>query len=392
MKYKFYVLRCLAILALGFLITCSKSEKNPFGLESLDQNKLGAINQFVIYGSTSEAALAIPDSIVGTSDELLIGQIKEDKSSILVRFGTLVDEVGASTVRKAHLFFKPLSKIADQNPVSMDVKAHLVNTSWEEENVNPLDIFSNIDLSVLGTGSFPDSLVKRDSLILDTDLVQQWLDGSVANNGLLVMSESANHVAVYSSDETSYLPQLRVVFETSGVLDSVDLHASEATSLLQTTFQPNTEQLVIGSGLGYGSFFAINADTIRKKVGDFSTINKAILTLHIDTLHTIHPVNETFEIVRLNVDDDLLKWQSNPASADSSLPQVLNYNRTTDFTIDLTLFVQMFGSRQFEDFAFRLSAIDVGKSLFRTVIHSSSVADNSMRPKLEVFYSTPQEE
>ena len=166
----------------------------------------------------------------------------------------------------------------------------------ETSGLQIVDIRKPADPAIVGSGQFPDSVSTGDSLFLDTDIVQRWVDGTNANNGLLIMSEFANHMAVYGSDETSYVPVLKVVFEVESVLDSININASEAMSILQTTFQPPSDRLVIGAGLGYGSFFDFDADTIRKNFGENTTINKAVVTFHVDTMLSIQSKDQTFEI------------------------------------------------------------------------------------------------
>jgi hypothetical protein len=378
---KDYFILALVVL---FFISCSSDKINPFGLDEVASTSLSKVYHLTSVGSLQEQTVDFPVSYVKNGDDLLIGKYKEIESAILIKFGTVTDDLSDVTVKRVSLFLSPKSKMKEETSQPLSVDVHSVTMTWDQETIEPLDVLSNYDLNVSSTGLFPDSTTIRDSLELGTSLVQSWVDKTVDNNGLLLLAPSADHMAIYSSEQTSEFPLLKIVYEDQSQTDSSFFAATEATSVIQSSFQLPPDRLAIGSGDGMVSYFKLDYEQIPKK----ATINRAFLELHVDSLNSIHQdfIYE-FTQLRANTED----WLNFPGMADSSSYDTTHYRGGDSFRINLKNPIQDWVNRLGDDFGFRFAPLRMGAGLFRTVIFSSTTADTLLRPKLEIYYSLPPE-
>lgn len=375
--------RIVFLFIFAFAFYCSKSEKNPFSYEDIAGTGLGGVNHFVVHGTISENSVAFPKSNIATSDDLLLGRFKGTESAVLVKFGTLAGDLDSVLVKRAYFFLAPRFKIADNSDSTMDVSIHRVTMAWDEESIDPLTVLNNFDPNPIFSGQFSTVADQADSLLLDNELVQGWIDSDSDNNGLLVVVQSADYMGVYYSDETIPPPTIKIVYEKQSVLDSALVGASEGLSILQSNFQLPPQRLMVGSGFGYSSFFKLDYSEIPKN----ATINKASLTLHVDTLLSIHKKSAFFEMSHLKANSQ--DWENFPTLADTVSFDTTHYRGGDRLKVDLTFLVQYWVNREGDDFGFRLAPYFLNRSLFRTVIFSSSVADSLKHPQLEVFYTIP---
>lgn len=379
-KRRYYLLSMIILLIV--LVSCS-SDKNPFGLKELSQNALLNVRHLVRTGTVQEVSIQYPDVDSRTSDELLLGKYRGDESAALLKFGGIAEKIDSATVKKVYLFLTPWYKLKDTEANPVDVSIHKVTMSWDEETINPPDVLTNYEVLPLSTGQIPASVNELDTLFLTIDLVQDWIDNPAANNGILLLGNSADHLTVYYSDETTYLPQLKVVFERKGAMDSLKIDASEALSVIQTDYQLPADRLVVGSGIGYSSFFQLDISPMPK----YATINRAFLELQVDTTQTIHAANRAFEMIKFKA--NTLDWQTFPELADSATYDTSRYWGGSRIKINITDKIQKWVNRETENNGFRLSALYTGKGLYRTVFYTSADPDSMKRPRLEVFYTIP---
>lgn len=372
-------------LVLLLLISCSSDKINPFGLEEVTNTSLGKIEHIISFGSIQEQTVDFPVSYVKNSDDLLIGKYREIESAILLKFGTITDELNAVTVKKVFLFLSPKSKIKESISQPLLVDIHAVTMSWDEETIEPLNVFSNFDPNILTSGEFPDTTTIRDSLELGTGIFQSWIDKTTNNNGILLMSPSADHIAVYNSEETADYPILKIVYEEQSQTDSSFFTATEALSVVQNNYQLPTDRLAVGSGVGMVSYFKLNYEKIPRK----ASINRAFLELHVDTLHSIHQDLSIYEFSQLKANSS--DWLNFPELADSSSYDTTRYFGGSWFRVNLKNALQDWVNRDGDDFGFRLAPLRMGDGLFRTIIYSSTIADTLLQPKLEIYYSIPPE-
>ncbi len=378
---KRYYLSGMFILLL-VLVSCS-SDKNPFGLKEFSKSSLLNVQHLVNTGTVKEATVLYPDVDVRTSNELLLGKYRGDESAILLKFGEIAEKIDSATVKKVYLFLTPWYKLKDAGANPFDVSIHKVTMSWDEETIDPPDVLNNYEALPLTTGQIPAAVNKLDTLSLTIDLVQNWIDNPAANNGIILLGNSADHLTVYYSDETTNLPRLKVVYERKGVTDSLKIDASEALSVIQTEYQLPPDRLVVGSGIGYSSFFQLEISSMPK----YATINRAFLELQVDTTQMIHAASRAFEMVKFNA--TTLNWENSPELADSAGFDTSLYWGGSKIMINVTDKIQKWVNRETENDGFRLSALRPGKSLYRTVFYTSADPDSMKRPKLEVFYTVP---
>jgi len=378
---KDYLILGLVIL---FFVSCSSDKINPFDLEEVANSGLGEVQHITKVGTVQEQTVDFPVSYVKTGDDLLIGKYREIESAILLKFGTVTDDLSNVEVKKAFLFLYPKSKIKGETSTPISVEGHNVTMNWTEESIEPLDVLSNYDVNVVAAGQYPDSLIVQDSLEIGTEFVQSWIDNNVDNNGLLLTAPDADHIAVYSSEDASEFPVLKIIYEEQSQTDSSLFAATEATSVIQNSFQIPADRLVVGSGAGMVSYFKVDYEEVPRK----ATINRAFLTLHVDTLNSLHQ-DIIYEFSQLKARSS--DWLNSPEFADSSSYDTTRYLGGETLRINLQNSIQDWVNRNIDDYGFRFAPLSMGNGLFRTVVYSSTIADSLLKPKLEIYYSLPPE-
>lgn len=373
----------LLLTVFSFLLSCAE-QKNPFNLADISTG-LGEVKYLVRTGTLAERSVFFPDPGVQTSDVLLLGKYRLDESAILLKFGTIADELDSLTVQKALLTLQPKYRIRGASSSPLQVSVHQVTYSWDEETIQPSEVLNHYNSVPVSTGELSDTTTARDSLLIDSGIVQKWIDKSIENDGVLLLAPNADHLTAYFSDETAFLPQLKIVYEKQGKLDSTSIQVSEALSVLQSHFQLPPDRLVVGSGVAYGSFFLLDYSEIPKN----STINQAYLQLHVDTSATVMPKGEDFEMIQMMVNSS--DWVNFAEKADTSSSDTTLYRGGNSFKVDLTDVLQTWVNREKEDFGFRLTPYGLGRGLFRAVFYASTASDSLLRPKLEVYYSVPKD-
>ncbi len=379
--------KSFVVIISGFVLSCSSTETNPFGLENIGQLDEQSIEHVELNGTAAELSLELPDTQIGTSDELLIGSYKGANSAIVVKFESVSEAISSGTVQDALLIFSPAGRVSGDSTGSYEVNAHKVTVAWSTENVDPDAILSSYDAQIAGTATFAKQSLLNDTLKISAEVVQGWVDNTTANQGLLLLSQDPKDIHIYFSDETVVGPQLKVTYTTNDSTKEVTLSDSDASSVVgwEVGFELPEDRLSVATGLASSVFLKFDFPEIPAN----STINHASVTLQVDTSASIFPsTSSLFQLVRMFA--NTADWANSPEDVGSSRVGISTYSNSVRFEMNISSSIQSMATDRIENFGFRLTPINPNQSLFRTVFFSSSVADSSLIPRAEVFYTVPR--
>lgn len=367
------------------LISCSKSEKNPFGLEKVNESNLVDVKYVDLVGSESELSLSFPVGHIGTSDDLLLGIHKGVRSGIALRYNAVADSI-TGEVQSATIVFLPSGRVSSDSLGTIDVSTYEILAGWDSENIDPAFILGNIGSQTFGDGTLGTSVLVNDSLNVSAELVQSWADGTTANNGLIVFPNETESMNVYNSDETANGPILRVSVLDNNVSREIIFRNPDASSVFETLpeYELPEDRLTISTGLASATFLKFDLPELSEN----TTINYARIVLHVDTVNTVFPFTESsLSITRMftNTSD----WETSPSNVDSTVIGLTSYNATASLVINMADMIQLMAADKRTNFGFRFAPTDLTSNIFRTVLFSSAAADTSLRPSLELFYTVP---
>ena len=382
-------LKLSSILIFFLLVSCSKTDTNPFGLESIGQSDRQSVRHVEIYGAEAELKLDFPVSLIGASDELLIGNYKGVTSGIVLKFEAVSSVISSGTVQDAFLILIPSGRVSSDSTGSYDVNAHNVTTAWSTEDVNPEAILNSFDPDTVGTTSFGKQALFEDTLQISTAIVQGWVDQSGPNNGVLLIAPNLEDMHIFFSDETIGGPRLQVNYIRNDSTLDATISDSDASSVLRLSpgFKLPEDRLAVASGLGITTFFKFDFPELP----DNASINFASVTIHIDTSASIFPSAST-EFVLSRMFATTTEWSNTADAIDSTQLGISRYANTLEFEMNISTMLQSQARDKKEDFGFRLSPFNPIQSIFRIVFFASSATDSSLMPKAEVFYTIPSAE
>jgi hypothetical protein len=317
----------------------------------------------------------------------LIGSYKGANSAIVVKFESVSEAIASGTVQDALLIFSPAGMVSGDSTGSYEVNAHKVTVAWSTENVDPDAILSSYDAQIAGTATFAKQSLLNDTLKISTEVVQGWVDNTTANQGLLLLSQDPKDIHIYFSDETVIGPQLKVTYTANDSTKEVTLSDSDASSVVdwEVGFELPEDRLSVATGLASSVFLKFDFPEIPAN----STINHASVTLQVDTSASIFPsTSSQFQLVRMFA--NTADWANSPEDVDSSRVGISTYSNSIRLEMDISSSIQSMATDRIENFGFRMTPINPNQSLFRTVFFSSSVADSSLIPRAEVFYTVPR--
>lgn len=151
---------------------------------------------------TQAAELSIPVSTVANVNS-------EDQShhGVLTKFD-LPSNLLNCTIDLAEMYFVVSS---DSSKASIfDLIAYSVKTSWNVENVSWSDVANQLNDSLITSGVVNKEVTETPRLNI-THIVQAWIDGSLTNHGLLIMSleDPSNSISFERYPDAS--PQVKAV-------------------------------------------------------------------------------------------------------------------------------------------------------------------------------------
>ncbi|MCL5029740.1 MAG: hypothetical protein M1480_12075 [Bacteroidetes bacterium] len=329
---------------------------------------------------------------LGISSTLLVGNDDNVTSSSLIQFSIVLDDsvkqdllAGKVNIISSNINLYPIYTFGDTN-ASMDFSVHKVLTSWDP-NVIDGDNASSISYDQADLSSnrtFTDSLV---TFAIDNTLVTGWLkyvadtttQPAVYGIYLIPNSNSKKVVGFQAlSIGSSYPSTLHVVLQKPGVYqDTLTFYPIQDASIV-TGSLPNlsSDEFAVQGGLTVNSKLWFDISAVPKN----TVINHALLTLTIDTLSSKIGTDLTNSL-----DVRLFKDTSNVAF---DTTQIFTLARSGNiFQGDITPYVQSWIDSG-TNLGILLQVTGQGSNLDLFAIKGSNAADRSLRPRLQLTYTS----
>jgi len=264
-------------------------------------------------------------------------------------------------------------------------------------------VYNNWSSGSLNNDSIPDLIAPRVNLIesgsqfssdsvytfnLKTPLVKEWLYSvsdttGFVNNGILITgAPGADRIAGFRSFSTDemIIPSVELILEKSGAyVDTViyflleDIHLIEGGNLTLPG-----DRLLVRSG--FTDFSKLHFDL--SKLPAAAIINKAVLTLHVDTVNTKTGNNFENVLYAYFMSDSLANTYENITSSQ------LNRSGAT-FTGEVTsIITRMLFQENNQGIALTPGSITDGVERF--VLYSTTHPDPALRPRLQIYYSVAE--
>lgn len=359
------------------------------GSNLLRQDNIGVLNFSSLTDSSYQTSSYIKRvAPLGSSTRLFLGRYSNiDTAAILIRFYFPLADSTKNDIRNNNLTVTSASVrftrdyVAGDSTSAFGLQAFKVNNEWfanfdadslQTLNIDPTDVSSQFNLT--------DSLC---SFNLNNQLVSSWLltaaDSSFDNGVIILPTPNVTNQVIGFTALSAYatlpVPQLVVVIDKPGVYSNDTLIFTPLTDLsIVTGSKPavNSELFYLEGSVTLNGKLTFDIS----KVPAHSIINNATLTLTYDSLSSTGPLPST--IYAFNMKD------SSTNVVDSTVIGSL-FKGNGIYTGDITRFVGSWVKGQNEGLL--LVPINPYSTVSLLALKSSTAADMSVRPKLEIVYT-----
>jgi len=156
-----------------------------------------------------------PDDNMGTDAELIVEPTLGEQKRALYRFDLSVVPAGSDVIAATAYFW-----VTQRNDIPVDV--HRVTDAWTELGVT----WNNtaVDYDALADGMFTPGTVDQYVAVDVTTLVQEWVDGTAPNEGLMLIARAGAAETKYNSREEAGVlkdPFLEIDLSSGGGVNKV---------------------------------------------------------------------------------------------------------------------------------------------------------------------------
>lgn len=365
---------------------------------SLGRDFIGNELEIIILNSESDSLNQNTNSYLadslsfGAAGRILLGNLDYVKSTMLVRFGTILpDSIRTSlenntlTVMSAEVELRPNYRIGDFTQ-QFNFSVHKITSDWGSAGFNP----DSLALLTYEPNELTDQKEISDTLIkfnVHSDIALEWMNAlrgdSLANNyGMIFLPASGTNL-IYGFRAFPFIqfensPLIRFVVQNEGSkIDTIianivfDVHVPEGTPP-----QVDSDKLQLIAGLGQRGklFFDVS------KLPSHVNINRAELTLQLDSLNSLvgSPAADSLR-VHLFADSSDLSVISNQRALR------LRFDGK-QFKGDISQLIQLLNSGT-ENKGMRLVLSNEIDAVDKYVIFGSRYTEPSLRPKLIIYYN-----
>ncbi len=365
---------------------------------SLGRNFIGNELEIIILNSESDSLNQNTNSYLadslsfGAAGRILLGNLDYVKSTMLVRFGTILpDSIRTSlenntlTVMSAEVELRPNYRIGDLTQ-QFNFAVHKITSDWGSAGFNP----DSLALLTYEPNELTDQKEISDSLIkfnVHSDIALEWMNAlrgdSLANNyGMIFLPASGTNL-IYGFRAFPFIqfensPLIRFVVQNdASKIDTIianivfDVHVPEGTPP-----QVDSDKLQLIAGLGQRGKLFIDVSKLPSHVN----INRAELTLQLDSLNSVvgSPAADSLR-VHLFADSSDLSVISNQRALR------LRFDGK-QFKGDISQLIQLLNSGT-ENKGMRLVLSNEIDAVDKYVIFGSRYTEPSLRPKLIIYYN-----
>jgi hypothetical protein len=323
---------------------------------------------------------------IGDAGTILVGE-RADLGYLsrgLVRFDANALPDSGASITEGTLSIVYLGGIRPGAP-SFTMSLHRVAESWSEASMDTSHAFPPFDAAPFQDVSL-DAPAARDTLEIPlTLLVQRWIDEPDSNFGVaLIPAPDAGSLPEFGSSESGSPP--RLLWKTASDSASIDRPQAD-TFFPETTgtFVPLAGpdpggapgRLTVGRGFPSRSLLRFAFPDF----GDRVTINRAVLTLHLD--HALSDFTDSTAMKVKRVEDEV--WSG--ASTDTTIVVDIGTVRATDDSVAIAVTELVAESVRDGNFGFLLLATDERPDVDFFRFHSEESADPFKHPSLRVWYT-----
>ena len=387
--------RILLLLLFLSILYCTNDKPLPGGYELLQREYKGEV--FIKNITPERTAIYWQTPQVGRSSNLLLGQYKDVKSFVLLRFLVFIP-VDTATVQSAILKLNQNYHYGEGD--SFRVNIYSVQASWDENEVKWADIENGYDTSQ-SLASF--YVYAVDSAVVEAeippDLVNTWISQG-DNNGIILTFEDASFMVNFaSSDEYVNSGTMDLIYKPKdGGLDTTSINVIHDSSLPQFRgdIEPNVlvnnpERLRVGNLTGYRALLKFDLSEIPVE----ATIHQAYLTFHVDQeLSETGPFGMKMAVTPLVEDStwnpetlQLDNEYTDPEAIALSSKETLEFSSLTTLQ-NMTRMVQRWVSGTKPNYGLQFRSTQFGYDISEMYFYSGT-PDSALAPVLRITYSKP---
>jgi hypothetical protein len=390
---------CILFLLL-LASSCTERKGSPVGIELIDEKEMGeGPIEVIVY---ADRDTSFDEQLNGgASPQLLVGSEGETILRSLLRFETLpeADSILRATVK--------LRKSSGYSISSFDVVAYTLTEDWDEIQVTwetalndssgePVPwIRSGGDFDPVEVGSFFFSDDDEDTLFemsLDTELVEAWIDGSVQNNGIILVSsmEGSDFIlaSLISRQSTDGIgePTIEVEYITEDNPDSTLLAEFLVTNdafIYDFQGSANPSTLILGDIPNFGTMLSFDLSEFDSTW----TIIRADLNIHFSD--TTHYHDELVAEAMAVLDTT---WNGSDTEIDNAiLGSVTISPGDSAFELNLTGIIQLWVTGEFENYGVIIKMGRTTNVFGYLEMYGVGTPEQDNRPSLRLFYHKPGE-
>lgn len=298
--YKYFYKYIFFFLVLLIFQSCSDSPTDA-GLDLLDNQKVTVVLFDSAVDSINQNSQSFLKRInTGLADRLLLGQVSETKSSILIEFNIAFDESTRNLIKSNdvqvvsnRIIFKKNYSYGDTSVVfqTSNINGYRINSEWAPDKVR-LDSLPSIDksLDILTLKPTPDSLYYfgvSNTVVLDW--VKNAADTSLAKNYGIFLEPQANTSYIIGfqgySNTLQTAPQIEITlrFLTTGRDSTLIFNSISDAHVIEGYYDKQPDLLAVRSGIAINTKLYFDLS----KIPADALINYAELTLVNDSTKTV---------------------------------------------------------------------------------------------------------
>jgi len=394
LRYKIFIL--WAIVASFFFNSCEKAPTDV-GSNLLPPNDfINLISVNSTTGNWQQTSKSFQGSSVnfGRSKILLLGSHNGVSSNLLISTFFIIPDSAFNALKadslnvlSAWMEFQRVYTWGDSNS-TFDFSAHRINEYWQHDKFDA-DSLNSLDFDADNIAS---NIQVTDSLVIFNvakNIVQGWLNARIdttlpKNFGLLLKpADNLDEIIGFPASnggEFGSLPKFKVQVEKPGeYIDTLatsiikeDVHVVEG-SLTAV----GSDKILLQNGLEGRGYLKIDLSGIPKK----SVVNKAVLSLHVDSLLT--EFGSSFsDSIEVTLFTDSLDLQI----IDTTIAPIYLIKNDNNYTGEIHLIVQLLVNGK-QNYGFRLRLTDEERSANKVVLDGSTTNIEANKPKLTITYT-----
>lgn len=386
------IIRLLILILVMLFINGCGSDNPVQGLDLTDLTERGKIRSTVLDSIELEVSFS-KIAATGESKFLSLGSFDNIETQILLRFESIPESIRVDTA--AIILFT--HAIIGEKSGSFTAHVHQILTDWDELTVTDTTFANSFDQeNILGSAEiFPTvgDTSANDSVRIEFDaqLVNAWIDSTVANQGILINFSNSGFIKeFFSRDNNDNRPQLELHFTKNGLESDTTLMATADAFLVRSLMDPPPGPLYVGNAILHQSVIKFNLFNIPKE----ATINRAVLQLNVQSANsllkeegiklTLIPLAEPFDIPdSLQVNLNFANFAELKGTDTSiSIPIINSRNQPS--------VVQAWITELIENQGLIITAQSPGLDVTRVAFFSTEIAP-SLAPKIQIDFTLPPE-